>query len=81
MSLKTFYLSLVTGKQFGLEDGILDESALEHNVHNLAVTSMASPSSQSIDRIEKFSRKVFVGGLPPDIDEGMMNIFVMIMTK
>lgn len=25
---------------------------------------------QNGERIERFSRKVFVGGLPPDIDEG-----------
>lgn len=26
---------------------------------------------QNGERIERYSRKVFVGGLPPDIDEGM----------
>jgi hypothetical protein len=32
----------------------------------------ASPRSMPIDmsKEERFSRKVFVGGLPPDIDEG-----------
>ena len=30
------------------------------------------PTSYRPDRPEKYSRKVFVGGLPPDIDEGMI---------
>ena len=37
----------------------------------LASPSRSSPRSQaSSDTGERFSRKVFVGGLPPDIDEG-----------
>jgi len=30
----------------------------------------AAVSAAGLDRIEIYSRKVFVGGLPPDIDEG-----------
>lgn len=32
--------------------------------------SRASPSVAGSEAGERFSRKVFVGGLPPDIDEG-----------
>lgn len=38
-----------------------------------SLSGLGSPHSfphQNGDRIERFSRKVFVGGLPPDIDEG-----------
>ena len=36
-----------------------------------------SPRAMPVDmnKEERFSRKVFVGGLPPDIDEGKMKIF------
>lgn len=33
-----------------------------------------SPTSDLPDHIERYSRKVFVGGLPPDIDEGMVTM-------
>ena len=36
----------------------------------LTSPSRSSPRSQASDNGERFSRKVFVGGLPPDIDEG-----------
>lgn len=29
---------------------------------------------QNGERIERYSRKVFVGGLPPDIDEGNLKV-------
>ena len=61
----------VAGKiPFVIEDPILDDGALDQTVPTLGGTPRSSPSSQGIDRIERFSRKVFVGGLPPDIDEG-----------
>lgn len=41
-------------------------------VYLQSLNHQASPLNLS-DKEEKFSRKVFVGGLPPDIDEG--NIF------
>jgi cytoplasmic polyadenylation element-binding protein len=34
--------------------------------------SRSSPHSQGSETGERYSRKVFVGGLPPDIDEGML---------
>ena len=34
-----------------------------------------SPTSDLPDHIERYSRKVFVGGLPPDIDEGMKTFY------
>ena len=64
------------GKNFiSLEDSgvLLDES---HLVDALGAPlpmpspSRSSPRSQNSDNGERFSRKVFVGGLPPDIDEG-----------
>ena len=31
------------------------------------------PNAANVDSLnERYSRKVFVGGLPPDIDEGML---------
>ena len=49
------------------EDGSLDQT-----VPSLGSPSHSSPSSQhGLEHIERFSRKVFVGGLPPDIDEGI----------
>ena len=33
----------------------------------------SSPRSDLDAGVERFSRKVFVGGLPPDIDEGKLN--------
>lgn len=38
----------------------------------LSSPSRSSPHSQSSETGERFSRKVFVGGLPPDIDEGLL---------
>ena len=52
------------------ESALVDDGSLDQTVPNLAATPGSSPTSQGIDRIERFSRKVFVGGLPPDIDEG-----------
>lgn len=37
----------------------------------LSSPSRSSPHSQGSETGERFSRKVFVGGLPPDIDEGL----------
>jgi len=49
--------------------GSLDPSlALMNNGSNGAVSPF--PGGYRQDRPERFSRKVFVGGLPPDIDEG-----------
>ncbi|XP_048744586.2 cytoplasmic polyadenylation element-binding protein 2-like isoform X2 [Ostrea edulis] len=51
---------------FGFGD--LDEEALDPSLAVLGCGPRGSPGSQG-ERIERFSRKVFVGGLPPDIDE------------
>ena len=56
---------------FAEENQLLDDGSLDQTVPNMNSPSRGSPSSQSgLERIERFSRKVFVGGLPPDIDEG-----------
>lgn len=49
--------------------GELDEETLDSSLSVLGCGLRGSPGSQG-ERIERFSRKVFVGGLPPDIDEG-----------
>ncbi|KAK7068864.1 nucleic acid binding, partial [Halocaridina rubra] len=56
------------------EGGVLLEEG-GHLVDGLGATiplpspSRSSPRSQGSENGERFSRKVFVGGLPPDIDE------------
>ncbi|XP_033835901.1 cytoplasmic polyadenylation element-binding protein 3 isoform X1 [Periophthalmus magnuspinnatus] len=51
---------------FPFEDGFLDDG---HGDPSLT-PGMTSPNRcPSGERLERFSRKVFVGGLPPDIDE------------
>lgn len=57
-----------------IEDHIVEESG-GYDGLTLPIGSPArsSPQSQNSDMNERFSRKVFVGGLPPDIDEGMKN--------
>lgn len=63
----------VTGKPFYQCDDA-DESGgnfLDGNLQTIGSPARSSPHSQgSADNGERFSRKVFVGGLPPDIDEG-----------
>lgn len=53
---------------FPIDDGLLDDG------HSDQVGVLNSPTCYPAhhngERIEHFSRKVFVGGLPPDIDEG-----------
>lgn len=46
---------------------------LDQIVPSLTSSLNGSPRSD-IDLGERFSRKVFVGGLPPDIDEGKINV-------
>ncbi|NWX35091.1 CPEB4 protein, partial [Notiomystis cincta] len=53
---------------FPMEDGFLDDGRGEQSLHS----GLGSPhcfSHQNGERVERYSRKVFVGGLPPDIDE------------
>lgn len=75
-----FFVSGVTGKPFfpGLDDqpgtvlleepGHLVDGSLG-GAQPLSSPSRSSPHSQGSEGGERFSRKVFVGGLPPDIDE------------
>lgn len=73
-----FYFIFFTGKSpffQTLEDqtGLLDDPGshlIDTSVQALASPSRSSPHSQGSESSERFSRKVFVGGLPPDIDEG-----------
>ena len=51
------------------ETHVMDDGSLDQTVPNLSTPPHSSPNS-GLERIERFSRKVFVGGLPPDIDEG-----------
>ncbi|XP_078534579.1 cytoplasmic polyadenylation element-binding protein 2 isoform X1 [Lissotriton helveticus] len=52
---------------FPIDDGLLDDG---HNDQGGVLNSPnCYPGHQNGERIERFSRKVFVGGLPPDIDE------------
>lgn len=51
------------------ENHVIDDGSLDQTVPNLSSPPHSSPNS-GLERIERYSRKVFVGGLPPDIDEG-----------
>ena len=55
-----------------IEDHISEETGGYHDGLSIPMGSPArsSPQSQGSEVVERFSRKVFVGGLPPDIDEG-----------
>ncbi|KAK3095783.1 hypothetical protein FSP39_019015 [Pinctada imbricata] len=55
----------VKAKSFAFGD--YEEDGLDANIAGLNGIPRGSPGSG--ERIERFSRKVFVGGLPPDIDE------------
>lgn len=52
---------------------LTDDGTLDQTVPSLGSPVNTSPGSE---RIERFSRKVFVGGLPPDIDEGTFCIHI-----
>ncbi|XP_055020975.1 LOW QUALITY PROTEIN: cytoplasmic polyadenylation element-binding protein 2 [Boleophthalmus pectinirostris] len=49
---------------FPIDDNLLDDGHM-----NQGVPGLNCYPHQNGERIERFSRKVFVGGLPPDIDE------------
>uniref|UniRef100_A0A8C1VXQ4 Cytoplasmic polyadenylation element binding protein 4 n=1 Tax=Cyprinus carpio TaxID=7962 RepID=A0A8C1VXQ4_CYPCA len=53
---------------FPMEDGFPDEERGDQSLPGLG-SSHCFPH-QNGERVERYSRKVFVGGLPPDIDEG-----------
>lgn len=71
------YVAAGKGGFLGLEDGggvLLEEGHLVDGLGApvpLPSPSRSSPRSQGSENGERFSRKVFVGGLPPDIDEGV----------
>ncbi|XP_076461024.1 cytoplasmic polyadenylation element-binding protein 2-like [Babylonia areolata] len=50
------------------ENHLVEDGTLEQTVPTLGSSPHSSPNS-GLERIERYSRKVFVGGLPPDIDE------------
>lgn len=52
---------------FPMEDGFPDD---ERSDQGLAGLGSPHFQHQNGERVERYSRKVFVGGLPPDIDEG-----------
>uniref|UniRef100_A0A673Y3D2 Cytoplasmic polyadenylation element binding protein 4 n=1 Tax=Salmo trutta TaxID=8032 RepID=A0A673Y3D2_SALTR len=53
---------------FPMEDGFPDDERGEQSLPGLG--SPHCFPHQNGERVERYSRKVFVGGLPPDIDEG-----------
>ena len=67
--LVSFPLPLLPGRSclFPFEDGFLDDG---HGDPSLTPGLNSPTRCQNGERMERYSRKVFVGGLPPDIDEG-----------
>ncbi|GFT27788.1 cytoplasmic polyadenylation element-binding protein 3 [Nephila pilipes] len=57
----------------GLDENHLDDGHLEQMGPSLNSSMLCAPKSPNNDSGERFSRKVFVGGLPPDIDEDEIN--------
>ncbi|XP_069754962.1 cytoplasmic polyadenylation element-binding protein 4b isoform X2 [Narcine bancroftii] len=53
---------------FPVEDGFLDDGRGDQTLHSGLSSPHCFPH-QNGERVERYSRKVFVGGLPPDIDE------------
>lgn len=75
MSCGVLFLLYTVGKPFCLADvdggPMLDENSLgDQTVPNLSSPNNNSPGGQN-GLMDRYSRKVFVGGLPPDIDEGL----------
>jgi len=64
------------GMGMGQHTGMVGEAGgpqgMPNSAQPLSSPSRSSPHSQGSETGERFSRKVFVGGLPPDIDEGMI---------
>ncbi|XP_052828706.1 cytoplasmic polyadenylation element-binding protein 3 isoform X1 [Octopus bimaculoides] len=55
---------------FNEDNHLLDDTSLDQTVPSLSSPARGSPNPPTAqERLERFSRKVFVGGLPPDIDE------------
>lgn len=53
---------------------------LDQIVPSIGSSLNGSPRSDLDFGIERFSRKVFVGGLPPDIDEGKEFQFLFVIS-
>ena len=75
--LMNFYLNYYTG--MGDDKDMVGGFAPDGSSSGFYGSSRSSPRSQTSQNFdinnsdrsgERFSRKVFVGGLPPDIDEG-----------
>ncbi|XP_039631792.1 cytoplasmic polyadenylation element-binding protein 4b isoform X1 [Polypterus senegalus] len=67
MNARTFGRRRGHSSLFPMEDGFPDDDRAEQGL-----ASLGSPHCfphQNGERVERYSRKVFVGGLPPDIDE------------
>lgn len=58
-----------------MEDGFPDEERADPSLPGLG--SPHCFPHQNGERVERYSRKVFVGGLPPDIDEGIEHIYTI----
>lgn len=74
--LSLLFLSLLPGRSclFPFEDGFLDDGHVDPSL----TPGLNSPTRcQNGERMERYSRKVFVGGLPPDIDEGKKGILII----
>ena len=71
--LVSFSFPLFLGRSclFPFEDGFLDDG---HGDPSLTPGLNSPTRCQNGERMERYSRKVFVGGLPPDIDEGKQRI-------
>jgi hypothetical protein len=65
------------GLGLGPHTGMVGEAGgpqgMPNSAQPLSSPSRSSPHSQGSETGERFSRKVFVGGLPPDIDEGILH--------
>lgn len=68
---------LVSGRSclFPFEDGFLSDG---HGDPSLTPGLNSPARCQNGERMERYSRKVFVGGLPPDIDEGTGETLLLI---
>ncbi|GFX56930.1 translational regulator orb2 [Trichonephila clavipes] len=54
----------------GIEDNHILDDQLDQIVTSFNTLHMSPNTSRGSESGERYSRKVFVGGLPPDIDEG-----------
>ncbi len=66
-----------------MDDHISEEAGgyVDGSANALGSPTRSSPQSLGSEVTERFSRKVFVGGLPPDIDEGeyLPPLFIFIL--